>query len=327
MVGEHQWPARFQRRGHAPIHLREAVRELLDTSRRRVVAGQFVRRSRERSIEPLRPATSEPTEPHIAEIHQLRILHVAKVRRIRQNGIDAFRSQLSVGGTPAMDAYFPPVAGPAANSLVGYRYPAIPLAFPARFIRTLAIGLGPDVLLHDVRPPARPHAAGSVADSEQVRLALDQSDRESVNGEHVQCLQSHRVVPAQHILVAEQVREVRGERPPQPFVGDVRDAPARQFQAKQLPRVEQLAVAAITPTVEAVRLVTRGNRVARDEARLETCELPCRLPDTLLVGGVRLLEEAPLVPSLAPRIVILNGEQSMLRPLAVFPIPILVATL
>ena len=86
-----------------------------------------------------------------------------------------------------------------------------------------------------------------------------------MDGKDVQGFQGHRVVTAEHVLVAEQVRKICGER-----IGNARvllaaDEAAGQLQPEQLASVKHLAIEAVAPAVEAVGFVPGGDFVLWDE--------------------------------------------------------------
>ena len=138
-----------------------------------------------------------------------------------------------------------------------------------------------------------------------------QSDREAVHGEDVQRLEGHRVVAAQHVLVAQQIGEVRRERVTDARVFGVGNQPATQLQTEELARIEHLPISCISPAVQPVGLVARRNGLIGHEARRKLLPSPGRFARAGQVLGIGLLEEASLVPRLAMRIVVLDGEQAV----------------
>src|SRR5204862_8187769 len=75
----------------------------------------------------------------------------------------------------------------------------------ARLERCSAVLLGAHVLLDEM--PER--AGANPGNAKQTVLALHETHREAVDAEHVLALQSVGVVPAEHVLVAREVRKDR----------------------------------------------------------------------------------------------------------------------
>ena len=127
----------------------------------------------------------------------------------------------------------------------------------------------------------------------------------------VQRLERHGIVAAQQVLIAQQIGQIGCQRAVQPPVLDLGHEAATRLQTEKLALVEQVAVAGVSPAVQAAGLVARRDRVVGDEARRE--------PPPVFAGRVRAreivrvgpLEEAPPVLSLPPVIVVFDGEQAM----------------
>ena len=60
--------------------------------------------------------------------------------------------------------------------------------------------------------------------------------------EDVQRLEGHRVVAAQHVLVAQQIGEIRRKRVTDARIIDVGNQAAAQLQTEELARIEHLPV-------------------------------------------------------------------------------------
>ena len=130
-------------------------------------------------------------------------------------------------------------------------------------------------------------------------------------------LERHRVVAAQHVLVAQQVGEIRRERMTNARVFDVGNQTAAQLQAKELAWIEQLPVAGVAPAMQPVGLVTGRDGLVGHEARRYLCPSAGRIGRAGQIIGIGPLEESALVLRLAVRIVILDGEQAVCERTAV----------
>lgn len=126
--------------------------------------------------------------------------------------------------------------------------------------------------------------------------------------EDVQRLEGHGVVAADHVLVAQKVGEVGYQGVPDPLVLFCHNRPAAQFQPQQLPLVEHLPVAAVSPAQQSAGLVAGWNRVIGHEAGVTLCKLGDSLIVACQVGGVGPLEEAAGVSGLACPAVVLHGK-------------------
>ena len=60
------------------------------------VPRQFLWRPRRRAIEALGLAADQTAEPHVTEVHQLAVLHIAEVGRVREYAIEAVRRKLDL---------------------------------------------------------------------------------------------------------------------------------------------------------------------------------------------------------------------------------------
>src|SRR5579872_6726014 len=80
---------------------------------------------------------------------------------------------------------------------------ALSRARAMHFVRCRTVLLRAQVLLDKMAEAA----ATNRRDSEHVVLTLDQSHRETVNGEDVLALQGHRVIATEHILIPQHVGE------------------------------------------------------------------------------------------------------------------------
>ena len=190
--------------------------------------------------------------------------------------------------------------------------PDVARADTPNFVGRFAVALRLHVLVHDVGPSPRADVgSGAADDTREVGLALHQSDREAVHGEDVQRLERHRVVAAQHVLVTQQVGEIRRERVTDARVFGVGNQTATQLQTEELARIEHLPVARIPPAVQPVGLVAGRNGLVGHEARRELLPSPGRFVGAGQILGVGLLEETSLVLRLAVRVVVLDGEQAV----------------
>src|SRR5215467_1760373 len=69
------------------------------------VSGEFVHRSGRLPIESFGPGADESAKPDVAKIHQLAVLHVSKVWRVGEYGVQALLLQLQSRRTMAMNGY------------------------------------------------------------------------------------------------------------------------------------------------------------------------------------------------------------------------------
>ena len=99
-----------------------------------------------------------------------------------------------------------------------------------------------------------------------------------MNGKDVERLQGHGVVAAEHILVAKQVGEIGGQGLSHGSVLDFGNPAATQFQPQQLPRVEQLPIAMIAPTMKAFSFIPLGDGIIRGK-------MPCFICRTIFQRG------------------------------------------
>jgi hypothetical protein len=88
-----------------------------------------------------------------------------------------------------------------------------------------------------------------------------------MNGKNVEGFQGHRIVAAQHVLIAQQIGQVRRERMPDTLIFDGGNGLSAQLKAKQLTRVEKIPVSFIPPAVQSVRLVAGKNGLFRNKTR------------------------------------------------------------
>ena len=241
-------------------------------------------------------------------------MDVPEVRRIGEHRIEARRRQLNIRRTGAADR---DVAGAAIGPLF-----ADPFAFdwhlhlaPAdmlHFEGSIAVLLGPRVFLDDVRPSSRSNIrAGIVHNADQVGLALNEADGKTVDGENVQGLERHGVVTTQHVLIAQQIGEVRRQGVLDARVSHGRDLPAAHFEAEQLPGVEEFPIPLIAPTMEPVAFVACGNLLLRNELRRERPGAFFCLRCARQVLFVRLLEKPALMLGTSSRIGVLDRKESM----------------
>ena len=90
---------------------------------------------------------------------------------------------------------------------------------------------------------------------------LDVAYREAVYGEDVQRLERHRVVAAEHVLVAQQIREVGRERAAQPEVFNAVDDAGAGLEPQELAGIEEVPEPLVTPAAQPRGFVPLGNRV------------------------------------------------------------------
>src|SRR5215470_12575635 len=124
------------------------------------VSGEFVHRSGRLPIESFGLGADESAKPYVAEIHQLAILHVSKIWRVGEYGVQALLLQLQVRRTMATNGYRARTSAIKALS--------DPLAVDRN--KTPAAVLGPDlerplaiflrllIFIHYVRPTAGANA-------------------------------------------------------------------------------------------------------------------------------------------------------------------------
>ena len=124
----------------------------------------------------------------------------------------------------------------------------------------VTIGLGFRIFLNDIRPATtsdiRPFVL--VHDTQEVRFTLHQTNWKAMYGENIQGFQRHSIVTTEHILIAEQIREIRRQSVTNPFIRQMCNGLATQFQSEELSRIKHLAVVAVAPSVQAISFVTFG---------------------------------------------------------------------
>ena len=179
---------RLQGIGHAGIDLGQPVGEVLNAAVLGDVACQLVRRLRGWTAEPFGVLPDKPAKPDIAEVHQFAVLHVAKVRRVREHGIEAVRREFGLGR--ALAAYGDAAVGAVRafpNPLAVDHHAKLARAGVANLVGRRAIALSLDILGDNVRPAAGADIGPrAVNDAEEVGFTLHQADREAVNGEDVE---------------------------------------------------------------------------------------------------------------------------------------------
>lgn len=196
------------------------------------VAGQFVRGLGRWTTEFLGIGSDEAAQPDVTEVHQFSILDVSEIRRVGEHGIETSRSEFDLHGAPTTNGD----NTPATVTLLAYAFvrdwnPDVSRAAPLDLERSIAVAFRFDVFVDDIGPPAGTDVrAVSVHDSEKVRFTLDQTDRESVYGEDVQRFEGCGVVPAEHVLIAQEIRKIRCECVAYARVLDRGDESATQFQ-------------------------------------------------------------------------------------------------
>ena len=127
-------------------------------------------------------------------------------------------------------------------------------------------------------------------------------------------LERRRVVAAEHVLVAQEVREHREQCVPHRSVGLVLDRLEQQAQPEQLPFGEHLAVAPVAPAVQTAALVAGrdgivGNRqLVFDLGEHGCCALDA--PEITLIGSFEL---AALLTGVAVGAVVLDRPQPVPR--------------
>ena len=88
VVCEGEQPARLQRPGRVPVHVRHPVREVEKIPALRLVARQFAGGPGRLVREERDVAGHHAAQPDIAEVHEFGVLQVVEVGRIRDNGVD-----------------------------------------------------------------------------------------------------------------------------------------------------------------------------------------------------------------------------------------------
>ncbi len=177
----------------------------------------------------------------------------------------------------------------------------------------LAVGFGLGELVNYVEPAAAAYSGRFPGNADDVRLALYEANGEAVDGEYVQRLEGHRVVAAEHVLVADQIRKVGRQRVGDSGVFLLTDAAAYEFEPEELPSIEHLSVKAVPPAVESVGFVARGDFFLRKEPVLAGGEAGGSFIVVAQVGGRWLLEEAPLMFRAAALAMVLDGKHPMGR--------------
>ena len=91
----------------------------------------------------------------------------------------------------------------SADPLARNRYDLLSLAIQTCLERSFTVFLGANVLLYEVAEGPGAY----LGYAQEIVLALDQAYRETVDAEDVLALERVRVVPAQHVLVTQEIRE------------------------------------------------------------------------------------------------------------------------
>ena len=184
-------------------------------------------------------------------------------------------SRLCAAGRPASRRHSvsdrtPPAVALLANPLTRDWHLHLTRAVTAHFEWCSAIALRLAVLADDVGPTAGSDVCPVLAgDPEQVGLALDQPDWESMNRKDVKSLERRSVIATQQVLIAQQIGQIGCQRVAYAPILDLRDHAAAQFQTKELAHIEHVPVAGVSPPVQTVGLVPRRDRVIRNETRSE----------------------------------------------------------
>ena len=317
VIGEGQRPSRLQGFCHILENGGQTLAKVVQTPVHRDVAGQFVGIACRAELKYRVFRTDQLPNPDITEIHQLGVLDVAEIGGIGEDAVQAVVGQIRIRCAPAEKMDAPGFRGqiavsPVADPFIRDGCQDFSAPFMAGLEGVIAVGLCFHVFLQDVRPTAAPNArAAAVGDAEEVGFTLDQPDGKTVDGEDVEGFEGHRVVPAKHVLVAQEIRKVCDECVSDPFILLRGNGPATQFQTQQLAVIEHLPVFLVPPAKETVSFVAGQDFVVGD--------MGC--PDLFKQRGspgvieqgvfIRPLEETTLVGRLAVAAMIFDGEHAV----------------
>ena len=191
----------------------------------------------------------------------------------------------------------------SGDPLAGNRYDLLSLAIQTSFERSFTVLFGPNVLFYKVTEGPGTYFWYA----QKIVLALNQAYGETVDAEDVLALERICVVPAQHVLVAQEIREDGKQGVSHRRVVDLAYPAQQQPQPQQLALGKHLPIAPVAPSMEAVGLVSPRNFVIGDWQPRFLQELLPSLLIPVQVVRVRAFEEPSRVGRFARLAVVLHS--------------------